>query len=123
MTNASSNPGQVKFVDIEKMIHYKDEFIPLSQCCESTKFTKYILDEQHQEICLWCLFPEILVVFFYYIHHKSVLEHPLLSKPKLLKFLTLPQGLASTIKGTEPENFKNKESEVSTSVPLGTTFI
>lgn len=36
--------------------------------------------------------------FFYYIHHKSVLEHTWQSKPELLEFPMLPQGVASTIK-------------------------
>lgn len=51
--------------------------------------------------------------------HKSVLEHPLLSKPKLLKLLTLPQGLASPIKRIESEYNKNKESETLVSVLPG----
>lgn len=31
MANVKSSLGQVKTVDIEKMVHYKDEFRPLSQ--------------------------------------------------------------------------------------------
>lgn len=36
VTNVNSYPGQVKFVDIENNVHYKDEFRPLYQCYEST---------------------------------------------------------------------------------------